>query len=485
MTKPSFTLAIVGRPNVGKSTLYNRLAGKKLAIVNDQPGITRDWREAEGWLMGHPLRILDTAGLEEKFDDSIQGRMRKQTESALKHADVVLFLIDGRAGLTPLDEHFASWLRKQGKTIILGVNKCENESAAQPAMAEAYNLGFGDPVPLSAEHGDGLELLYDVLKPYMGETVEPEEEYNDDERAETDIDDIEGQEDYDFSKDKTAVDDEDKDEEDEEAENSLKIAIVGRPNVGKSTLLNSIVGSERVMTGPEAGITRDAIAVQWEYDGKPFRLVDTAGLRKKARVIDEVERMATEDTIRAIRLAHVVLLVIDATMPLEKQDLTIAHHIIEEGRALVIVANKWDLVDDGKKTLQQLRDRLGMSLAQVKNVPVITLSALTKKNVDKVLDMVIRTHDVWNTRVPTGKLNRWLAGMESRNPAPMVEGRANRLKYITQIKSRPPTFALWVSQSGELPDIYTRYIVNGLRYDFNIPGVPIRLLVRSSKNPYT
>lgn len=469
-----FTLAIVGRPNVGKSTLFNRLAGKKLAIVNDQPGITRDWREAEGSLMGHPMRILDTAGLEEAFDNTIPGRMRRQTEAALKHADVVLFLIDGRAGLMPMDEHFANWLRKQGKPVILGVNKCESEKATQAAMGEAHRLGFGDPVPLSAEHGEGLNLLYDVLKPYMGEAEDTDEK--EDSRNETgiDFDAIEGREDYDFTED-----------EQEELEKSLKIAIVGRPNVGKSTLLNSIIGSERVMTGPEAGITRDAIAVQWEYQGRPFRLVDTAGLRKKAKVVDEVERMATEDTMRAVRLAHVVLLVIDSTVMMEKQDLTIAQHVIEEGRALVIVANKWDQVDDGRKALQQLRDRLAMSLAQVKNVPVITVSALTRKNVDKVLDMVLRTYDVWNMRVPTGKLNRWLAAMESRNPAPLVEGRANRLKYITQIKARPPTFVLWVSQSGDMPDIYTRYIVNGLRYDFNMPGVPIRLLVRSSKNPYT
>lgn len=479
-----FTLAIVGRPNVGKSTLYNRLAGKKLAIVNDQPGITRDWREAEAQLGGDAFRIIDTAGLEESFDDSLQGRMRKQTESALKQADAVLFLIDGRAGLTPLDEHFAGWLRKQRKPVILGVNKCENEKASQAAMAEAYKLGFGDPVPLSAEHGEGLELLHDVLKPHFPPSQpsphgEGEDDYGRrDDHSENNsftLDSLEGREDYDFAAEDDGVKD---------IEKSLKIAITGRPNVGKSTLLNSIIGSERVMTGPEAGTTRDAIAVQWDYQGRPFRLVDTAGLRKKAKVVDDVERMAAEDTIRAIRLAHVVLLVIDATAPLEKQDLTIAQHVIEEGRALVIVANKWDKIDDGRKALQELRDRLSMSLAQVKDVPVITVSALTGKNVDKVLDMVLRTYDVWNMRVPTGKLNRWLAAMESRNPAPLVEGRANRLKYITQIKTRPPTFVLWVSQSGEMPDMYTRYIVNGLRYDFNIPGVPIRLIVRSSKNPY-
>jgi len=469
----SFSLAIVGRPNVGKSTLFNRIAGKKMAIVNDQPGITRDWREAEGYLMGDALRIIDTAGLEESFDDSIQGRMRRQTEAALNEADVILFLIDGRAGLTPLDEHFASWLRKQGKPVILGVNKCENEKASQAALAEAYGLGFGDPVPLSAEHGDGMDLLHEVLKPHMSEPVTEETEETEQSAESDDIDAIEGDENYDFASDGDAGSD-----------TSLKIAIVGRPNVGKSTLLNAIVGSERVMTGPEAGITRDAIAVQWEFEGRSFRLVDTAGLRKKAKVVDDVERMAGGDTLRAIRLAHVVILVIDSTVMLEKQDLSIAQHVVEEGRALVIAANKWDLIDNAEEALEQLNDRLTSSLAQVKNVPVITLSAQTRKNVDKVLDTVLRTHEVWNCRVPTGKLNRWVAGMESRNPAPLVEGRPNRLKYIAQIKTRPPTFALWVSQAGNLPDIYSRYIVNGLRKDFDIPGVPIRLLVRSSKNPY-
>jgi GTP-binding protein len=474
MSKP-FTLAIVGRPNVGKSTLFNRIAGKKMAIVNDQPGITRDWREAEGMLMGRPLRIIDTAGLEESFDDSIQGRMRRQTEAALKEADAVLFMIDGRAGLVPMDEHFALWLRKQGVPVIMGINKCENEKAAAAAIAESYGLGFGDPVVLSAEHGIGMDMLYDALQPHMPpeQDMEIEDEKKEENILPHAIDDIEGDENYDFAA------------QPEEEEKSLKIAIVGRPNVGKSTLLNSIVGSERVMTGPEAGITRDAIAVHWEYEGRAFRLVDTAGLRKHAKVVDTVERMAGDDTMRAIRLAHVCVLVIDAIVMLEKQDLTIAHHIAEEGRALVIAVNKWDLIQDTKEAMEKLNDRLAMSLAQLKDVPVITLSAQTGRNVNKVLDAVLRAYETWNARVPTGKLNRWLAGMESRNPAPLVDGRANRLKYITQIKSRPPTFVLWVSQSSEMPDIYTRYIVNGLRYDFKMPGVPIRLLVRSSKNPYT
>lgn len=472
----TFTLAIVGRPNVGKSTLFNLMAGKKLAIVNDTPGVTRDWREAEASMFGHDFRILDTAGLEESFDDSIRGRMRRQTESALEQADAVLFMVDGRAGITPMDEHFAQWLRKQGKPIILAVNKSESERAVAAAMAEAYALGLGNPIAMSAEHNEGLGDLYDALKPYFDDAEEAEAaEAEDDLRADNaDFDTLEGLEDYDFTGGA----------EDDAAEKPLKLAIVGRPNVGKSTLLNALVGQERVMTGPEAGITRDAIAVQWEFKGRKIRLVDTAGMRKKGKIFETIEKMAVDDTLRAIRLAQVVVLVLDADLMLEKQDLLIAEHVLNEGRALVIAVNKWDTIDDKAMALKKLEDRMMASLAQVPGLPVVTLSALRGSNLNKLMDTVLKTFEVWNKRVKTGHLNRWLAHMESAHPAPLVQGRPNRLRYITQIKTRPPTFALWVSKPDDLPETYKRYLIGGLREVCDLHGIPIRLLVRTSKNPY-
>lgn len=468
-----FTLAILGRPNVGKSTLFNRLAGKKLAIVDDRPGVTRDWRETEGHLFDQSFRIIDTAGLEETFDDSIQGRMRKQTEAALKQADVVLFVVDGRSGLTPMDAHFAGWLRRQKMPVILAVNKSENEKAVQSAVAEAYSLGLGEPILISSAHGTGLEELYHALMPFFPPEEEaPEEDDSKDHLSDDELDAIEGLEDFEFA------------QEEEDPETSLKIAIVGRPNVGKSTLLNTIVEDERVMTGPEAGLTRDAIAVDWSYKDRAFRLVDTAGLRKKAKVVDVIEKMAVEDSMRAIRLAQVVILVLDAANPIESQDLQIAQHVAEEGRALVIALNKWDSVSDKSELLDETKYRLGKGLAQLKDVSFVPISAMNGKNIGKLLDTVLDTYAIWNTRVTTGGLNRWLSAMESQNPPPLVQGRPNRLKYITQIKTRPPTFALWVSRAGDFPDSYKRYIVNGLRRDFDIPGVPIRLLVRASKNPF-
>ena len=471
-----FTLVIVGRPNVGKSTLFNRLAGKKLAIVDDRPGVTRDWREAEGNLLGYPIRLIDTAGLEDSFDESMQGRMRKQTESALKQADAVLFLVDGRAGITPLDEHFANWLRKQKIPIVLGVNKCESDKAVHSALAEAHGLGLGDPVPLSAEHGEGLRDLYDMLKPHFPpEEKENEEGKLDDNYVVPDLDELEGREDFDFA----AIPD-----EATSPENPIKLAIVGRPNVGKSTLMNTLIGEERVMVGAEAGTTRDAIAVRWTYKDRGFRLVDTAGLRRKARVIDPIEKMATEDSMRAIRLAQVVVLVLDANNPVEKQDLTIAQHVAEEGRALVIAINKWDTVKDKTKTMEDIEYRLRHSLAQLDGLPVVTMSALNGKNLDKLMDEALRIYGLWNARISTAKLNRWLAVTESRHPAPAAQGRPNRMKYMTQVKTRPPTFAVWMSRPADLPDEYKRYLINALREEFELPGVPVRLLVRASKNPY-
>lgn len=468
-----FTLALIGRPNVGKSTLFNRFAGKKLAIVDDTPGVTRDWREADGSLFDRDIHIIDTAGLEESFDDSIQGRMRQQTEAALKNADAVLFMIDGRAGVTPLDQHFASWLRKQKFHTILVVNKGENEKAIQTAMGEAYSLGLGEPVAVSAEHGTGMEDIYHALTPFFPEEeeVETEQDTNNSENF-GDLDELEGREDFEFE------------QEDDDPEKPLKIAIVGRPNVGKSTLLNAIVEDQRVMTGPEAGITRDAIAVDWNYKDRRFKLVDTAGMRRKAKVQNAIEKMSVEDSMRAIRLAQIVILVIDANAILEKQDLQIAEHIIEEGRALVVAVNKWDSVEDRDDALEELAHKFDTSLAQIKDIPWQSISALNGRNINKLLDRALDAYTVWNKRISTAKLNQWLQKMESQNPAPLISGRRNRLKYITQIKTRPPTFALWVSRPEKLPPAYKRYIINGLRKDYGIPGTPIRLLVRRSKNPY-
>lgn len=467
-----FTLVIAGRPNVGKSTLFNRLARKRLSIVNDQPGITRDWREAEGYLFDRTFRVIDTAGLEESFDDSIPARMRKQTEAALKEGDAVLFIVDGRAGITPMDKHFAGFLRKQGKPIILAVNKCEHEAGAIAGIAEAYKLGLGEPIAISAEHGLGMEDIYHRITPYYPEDLPETIENDSDGDVPVNIDDIEGMEDYVFA------------EEPETQENALKVAIVGRPNVGKSSLLNEIIGEHRSMTGPEAGITRDAVSVNWIYKDRRFRLVDTAGMRRKARVQDVIEKLSVEDSLRAIRLAHVVMLVIDGTQKLEKQDLLIAQHVIEEGRALILVVNKWDIVREKDKALSDLKDRMQISLAQIPDLPFVTISALNGRNIDTLLDKVLEVYACWNKRIGTSNLNRWLAGMESRNPAPMVQGRPNRLKYITQIKGRPPTFALWVSRAGDFPASYRRYIINGLRKDYDLPGVPIKLMIRASKNPF-
>ena len=465
-------VAIIGRPNVGKSTLFNKLAGKKLAIVDDTPGVTRDWREAEANLFGQSFAIIDTAGLEEAFDGSIQGRMRQQTEAALAHSDVIVFVIDGREGITPADEHFAAFLRKQKKPILLVVNKCENQRTTQSGIGESYSLGFGEPVIMSAEHALGFDDLFDALLPHF-----PEEEITDEEDDNglgqfPDLDDIEGLEDFVFE------------QEEDDPEKPIKIAIVGRPNVGKSTLLNAIVQEQRVMTGPEAGITRDAIAVDWRYEDRNFKLVDTAGLRRKARVVNQIEKMSAEDSFRAIRLAQIVILVMDGNLVLEKQDIQIAQHVIDEGRALVIAINKWDAVKGRSELLENIKHKLSHSLAQTKGIQFATISAKNGKNIDKLFYKALQTYETWNKRAATGGLNKWLAHMESQNPAPLVNGRHNRLKYITQIKSRPPTFALWVSRPKELPDSYKRYIVNGLRRDFDIPGVPIRLLVRASKNPY-
>lgn len=475
----TFTLAIIGRPNVGKSTLFNRLVGKKLALVHDTPGLTRDWREAEAHLMGLDFRVIDTAGLEESFDMTIEGRMRQQTERALARADMAVLVVDVRTGITPMDRHFADWLRKQDMPCALLVNKCESK-AAMEGMYEAYELGIGEPIPISAEHGMGMYELHDLLRP-MVEAAEAEAAAQ---KAEED--DFEEDVEMLFQKyhegDETGFGDEEAGTED--LSNPIKIAIAGRPNVGKSTLLNALVGEERAMTGPEAGITRDAIHVDWEFGGRKLRLVDTAGLRRRARVVNHIERMSVEDTMRAIRLAQVVVMVIDGETLFEKQDLTIAGHIVDEGRALIIALNKWDKVKNKEEVLDEVRYQLESSLAQVRDVPVVTISALNGQRLDKLMEGVLEVYNLWNHRVPTGKLNRWLRMMESQNPAPLVNGRQNRLRYITQIKARPPTFALWVSRPDDYPDSHKRYMINGLRRDFKIPATPVRIIIKTSRNPY-
>jgi GTP-binding protein len=476
----SFTLAIIGRPNVGKSTFFNKLTGKKLSIVNDQPGVTRDWQKARANLYGLEFDVLDTAGLEEEFNDSIAARMRRQTESALIHADMVLMMIDARSGLTNMDRHFAKWIRDQGLPVILAANKCDTK-AGQEGIFEAYELGLGEPIALSAEHGLGFSELKDMLEPLVAE--KESQENSDDEDDEESIEPTE--EEFENYEEGSGIGFGDQEEPDEEIEERpIKIAIVGRPNVGKSTLVNALLGEQRMMTGPEAGITRDAISIPWEYGGRALTLVDTAGMRKRSRVVDVIEKDMTRDAIRAIRLAQVVVLVLDANMAFEKQDLTIADHVIREGRALVIAVNKWDAVEDRNETLKDIQYKLDTSLTQVKQIPIVTISAQNGKRLDMLMKNIFDTYDLWNKRVPTSKLNRWLSMMVAHHPAPLSSGRQNKVRYMTQIKARPPSFAVWVSRPKDIPTSYERYLVNGLREDFDIPGVPIRLYLRTTKNPY-
>jgi GTPase len=454
-----FTVVIVGRPNVGKSTLFNRLVGRRLALVDDTPGVTRDRRVGEARIADLRFTVVDTAGLEDADHASLTGRMRRQTEQAVAAADLVLFLIDARAGLTPLDRHFATWLRKAGRPVVLVANKAEAR-AAEPGITEAFELGLGEPIAISAEHGEGLADLYDAIAPLLSESEPP-------------------------LADESIVPKETAEEtEDAEHTGPLQLAVVGRPNVGKSTLINRLIGEDRLLTGPEPGITRDAIAVEWRYRDRPIRLVDTAGMRRRAHVTDKLEKLSVDDTLRSIRFAEVVVLVLDAEDMLEKQDLAIARLVVEEGRALVIAANKWDAVKDKTAAIEKLKDRLEISLAQSRGVTAVTISARTGHNVDRLLDAILAAYDVWNRRVATAELNRWLETMLESHPPPLVQGRRIKLRYLTQIKTRPPTFALFGNQLEDLPDAYLRYLENGLRMRFDLPGVPIRLQIRKGKNPY-
>jgi GTP-binding protein len=456
----SLKVAIVGRPNVGKSTLFNRLVGKKLALVDDQPGVTRDRRFGQAHLGDLEFTIIDTAGLEEAFDESLEARMREQTEQAIKEADVALLLFDARAGITPLDEHFARRLRKTKTPILLIANKCESRAAIS-GLGEAFRLGLGEPIAISAEHGEGLSELYDALVKHARK-AEPE-------AAEESFGDAEL---------------EDLPDDEDEAPKILQLAIVGRPNVGKSTLMNALLGEERQLTGPEAGITRDSIAVDWAWKGTPIRLIDTAGLRRRARVVEKLERLSGADTDRAVRYAHVVVLVLDAHDMLEKQDLTIARHVVDEGRALIIAANKWDAIEDKNEALKKLKDRVEKSLPQVTGIPIITLSARSGRNLDKLMSAVFKTYAQWNKRVPTAQLNRYLDAATVAHPPPLVRGRRIKLRYMTQIKTRPPTFSLFAAKADDLPDAYSRYLINGIRERFDLMGVPIRLNLRRQDNPF-
>lgn len=447
----SFTIAIVGRPNVGKSTLFNRLAGKRLALVDDQPGLTRDRREAEAELGGVAVRLVDTAGLEDG-SAGLTGRMREQTQAAVAQADLVVFLIDARAGIVAGDEIFAELVRTSGKPMILAANKCEGH-AAPPGVNEAYALGLGEPLPISAEHGTGVGELSDAIEAAARASGERSVGAQDDEDADA-------------------------------APHPLRIAIVGRPNVGKSTLVNAILGEERMITGPEAGITRDAIAVELDWKGEPLRLFDTAGLRRKMRVEGKAEELSVGDALKAIRFAEIVVLLLDAERPFEKQDLQIGALIVEEGRGLVIAVNKWDLVREPQARLAELKETCNRLLPQIKGVPLVPVSGLTGKGLDALLRAVLAANVLWNKRLPTHALNQWLREAVDAHPPPAVSGRRVKFRYITQSNARPPTFVAFCSRPKALPDSYLRYLVNGLRETFDLGGVPIRLHLRKGDNPY-
>ncbi|MFL6759141.1 ribosome biogenesis GTPase Der [Sphingomonas sp.] len=445
---PIPTVAIVGRPNVGKSTLFNRLVGKRLALVDDRPGVTRDRREGEAKLLGLEFRVIDTAGFEDEDPASLPGRMRQQTEAAVRDADAALFMIDAREGLTPLDEEIGRWLRAESTPVIVVANKAEAQ-AGESGTLDAYRLGLGDPVAISAEHGEGIADLFQALQPLV-------------EREAVTDEDVAG----------------------EDGDPILKLAIVGRPNAGKSTLVNRMLGEERMITGPEAGITRDSISLEWEWEGRAVRLVDTAGLRKRAKVDDRLERLSAADARRAIDYAEVVVLLLDATRGLESQDLKIAAQVIEEGRALVIALNKWDVAEHASSLFNGVKAALAEGLAQLRDVPLLTVSAKTGKGIDMILKVAFDLREAWSRRVPTGELNRWFEAALEANPPPAPKGQRIKLRYITQVKNRPPTFVVFGNRTDEIPESYRRYLLNAMRRDLKFGPVPVRLDFRGRSNPF-
>ncbi len=447
MTLPK--VAIVGRPNVGKSTLFNRLVGRRLALVDDQPGVTRDRREGEAKLYDLDFTAIDTAGLEEADEGALSGRMRLQTTAALGDAAVALLVIDGRIGLTPADRYFAQWLRSGPTPVVLVVNKAEGR-AGDAGLMEAFELGLGDPVAISAEHGEGFADLFEALAPFI---------------------------------DKAAADALAAGEEEPET-GPLKLAIVGRPNAGKSTLINRLVGQERLVTGPEAGITRDSIAIEWEWKDRPVRLIDTAGLRKRAKVVEKLEKLSAADARRAIDFAEVVVLLLDATLGLEGQDLRIADQVLDEGRAFLVALNKWDVAVNQSSLFQGVRRALDEGLAQIKGVPLLAISGATGRGLDVLMDAAFQARDAWSSRVSTSALNRWFESASERNPPPSPGGRRIKLRYITQANTRPPTFVVFGNRTEELPESYRRYLINSLREDLGFQGVPIRLNFRGRSNPF-
>lgn len=470
----SFKVAIIGRPNVGKSTLFNRLAGRKLALVDDTPGVTRDRRVHAGKLYDLRFDVIDTAGLEDAAASSLEGRMRAQTEAAIDEADLVIFIMDARAGIMPDDRTFADVVRRTGKPVVLAANKSESRSSEGGAI-EAWELGLGEPIPISAEHGQGMADLRHAIVEALGEDRALAEDEEDEAPGIAISDGLIGE-----------------DIEDPDAEivpeyditKPLRIAIVGRPNAGKSTLINTMLGEERLLTGPEAGITRDSISVDWEWRGRRIKLFDTAGMRRKAKVQEKLEKLSVADGLRAIRFAEIVIIVFDATIPFEKQDLQIADLIIREGRAPVLAFNKWDLIENRQELLAELREKTERLLPQVRGLQAVTISGETGRGLDKLMEAVEKTHRVWNRRISTGKLNRWLEGVLAHHPPPAVAGRRLKIKYITQVKTRPPGFVLSCSRPDAMPQSYIRYLINGLRETFEMPGVPIRIALRAPDNPF-
>ncbi|BCM18109.1 ribosome biogenesis GTPase Der [Mesorhizobium sp. J8] len=467
-----FKVAIIGRPNVGKSTLFNRLVGKKLALVDDTPGVTRDRRVHAAKLYDLHFDVIDTAGFEDAAASTLPGRMRQQTEIAIREADLIFFTVDAKSGLMPDDRTFAEVVRKSGKPVVLVANKAEARGA-QGGLLEAWELGLGEPIPVSAEHGQGMPDLRDAVVEALGEERALGEDGKDDggEIAASevligeDIADPDAEPAYDDTK-------------------PLRIAVVGRPNAGKSTLINALIGEERLLTGPEAGITRDSISVDWDWRGRRIKLFDTAGMRRKSKVQEKLEKLSVQDGLRAIRFAEIVIIVLDATIPFEKQDLQIADLIIREGRAPVIAFNKWDLIDNPQELLAELREKTERLLPQVRGIQAVTVSAETGRGLDKLMESVIKTHRVWNSRVSTGKLNRWLEGILAHHPPPAVAGRRLKIKYVTQAKTRPPGFVVSCSRPDAMPQSYVRYLTNSLREAFDMPGVPIRMALRTSDNPF-